>query len=127
VAAHVGRSLRDAKLDQTSGSHGNRLRLGKRLLFEFNPFADVEARSARSMGLPLVADEAFVEVNVPIDQSRQNKATVEIKCFSRRQRTGRIGRDRSDAAILDGNIYDASIGQSCISKQGVDFSQLKSP
>ena len=127
VAAHMGRSLRDAEFDQTRGAHGNRLRLGKLLLLEFNPFADIEARSAGPMGFPLVADEALVEMNVAVDETRQHETTVEIQGFTRRHGTALIGGDRGDAAIPDGDIDNASIGQSCISKQGVEFSQLKSP
>lgn len=125
MAAHVGRTLRNAKLDQTGGADRNRLRLGKCLLLELNPLADIEACGTRPMRLPFVADEPLIEMDMTVDQARQHETPLEIGTFTRRNaQTGRNGRNLS---VLHCDIDRSPIGQSCILKQGIDVSQLKSP
>ena len=125
VAAHVGRSLRNAQFDQAGGAYGNRLRLGKCLFLKLDPFADVEACGAQPMRLPFVADETLVEMDMAVHQTRQHEAMFEIGTFT--CRNAQTGCDSGNAPVLHGDIDRSPIGQSCILKQRVDIGQLKSP
>ena len=79
MAAHVGRPLRDAHLDQRRATHRNRQRRRKRLLFEFDALVDVKARRTGPIRLPCVADETLVEMEMTVDQAWQHETSAEIE------------------------------------------------
>ena len=110
MAAHLGGAVRDTEVDQRRCPYGNWLGVGKRLLFERHTFAHAEAGSAGAMGLPFVADEAFVEVYVAIDQPRQHQASAEIMCFTGHDLGLGMASRSDDAAIANGDIDGAPVG-----------------
>ena len=70
--------MADTKLELISGANVHGRGFGKILRLEGDPFVDVEAIGIGLVGLPGVAIEAGVEMDMPFDKSGNDQRAAEI-------------------------------------------------
>ena len=121
----MGCTLRDAKVDQGCRPSCDRLGTGESFLLEFDALAHAEARGAGPMRLPIVADEAFVEVNMTFDHAGENQASAKIAYFADCAVALRGRRDGDDLAAADGDVDKLAVGQPCVLEECLDGCQIQ--
>ena len=125
VAAHVRGAARDAQLDLRAGAVLHRRRRRHVLLLELDALAHVEAVGARTVRLPVVADEARVEMDVPLDETRNDQRARQVDFLRGGRRLGGIGLDGRDPPVRHRDGGERAIRQLRAFEQRIDLHQVQ--
>ncbi len=124
VAAHLKAAVGDAKRDLIARPLIHRRGLGHIFRLKRDALMHVESVGARLMRNPLVAVEARIEMDMPLDETRRQQRAFNVD-GRRLIPTQARRRDRHDAAVRDPDVLQRPVGKLRIGEKRFDRAQVK--